>query len=232
MKSIYGTLFCLFCFLWLLHCDKTSTEPQETVGSIQGTVVNLNAEMSMISPAYIFFEDSLLTTTDEMGVFSIATLEKGDYPLTCSALGYRDTTMQVTVQGGQTTVFDFPLTPDATTGRVLAEFQDMFLFAEVLAEIDSLANWSDKEMFEGVTGATLQSKTLRRELPERRVFLGDSLLAISDDFGQCWFNLQIGTYPVRATCDGYEDTEQVIRVLPDEKNYVIFFLDRELPVQL
>jgi hypothetical protein len=37
---------------------------------------------------------------------------------------------------------------------------------------------------------------------------------------------------VRATCDGYEDTEQVIRVLQDEKNYVIFFLDRELPAQL
>jgi hypothetical protein len=69
--------------------------------------------------------------------------------------------------------------------------------------------------------------TLEYEVPERQVFLGDSLLTVSDGFGQYWFELQSGTYWIRGSCEGYKDVSQVVRVLPDSKTYYNFFLPRE-----
>ena len=66
-----------------------------------------------------------------------------------------------------------------------------------------------------------------RSAAPRQIWLGDSLLALTDDFGQCRFELQCGTYPITATCEGYCDTTQMVHVRSDEFTYMILFLDRD-----
>jgi hypothetical protein len=183
---------------------------------------------NFISPAYIFSRDSLVATTDKNGSFQLLSLEPGNYFFTCSAINFRDTTMQVNVIGSQTTNLVFELMPDSSTGRVYGEFQDGTFFQEMLQKNPELTSWSEKELFEGVTGATLQSKTLKRELPYRNVFLGDSLLAVSDDFGQFWFEVQSGTYPIKGTCEGYHEKIEIFQVLPNERTYITFVLKRKV----
>mgnify|MGYP006289039625 FL=1 len=218
-------LISLLSLIFLLYCEQSS-EPKETTGHISGVVKSAGSNDVFIHPAFIFSGDSLICTTDVQGEFSITPLNEGRYSLTCSALGYRDTTMQVQVLGGQTAKPVLLLTPDVATGRVYAEFQDDFLFQQELQTDSSMTLWNAQELFDGVTGATLQSKTLRMELPPRQIFIGDSLIAITDDFAQAWFDVQAGTYPLRGCCEGYVDSTQVVRVIPDERVYVAFFLDR------
>lgn len=100
------------------------------------------------------------------------------------------------------------------------------MYQQRVLEDSTLAEWDAQQMWDGVTGATLQSKFLKRESPPRQIWLGDSLLALTDDFGQCWFELQCGTYPITATLEGYCDTTQTVHVRPDEPTDMILFLDR------
>ena len=158
MKKIFAGFLCFSSLLLYVRCEKSSTEPKETIGQLSGAVMSING--TTITPAYIFLKDSLLASADEMGGYSILSLQEGDYSLTCSALGYRDTTTLVTAKGGKTTNLNFTLTPDSSTGRVMAEFQDLVLFQQALTDNAELSGWSAKEMFDGLTGATLQSKTL------------------------------------------------------------------------
>ncbi|MBN1480646.1 carboxypeptidase regulatory-like domain-containing protein [candidate division KSB1 bacterium] len=172
----------------VMRCEK-SFEPVETSGDIAGFAMSIAGDAAVIYPAFIFAGDSLITTTTKNGDFTISSLHEGYYSYTCSALNFRDTPLQVQVVGGTTTTVVFAMTPDSSTGRVYAEFQDNTLLQEALMTDSSLSEWSEKELFDGVTGATLQSKTLRMKLPDRKIFFADSLIAISDDFGQCWITL-------------------------------------------
>lgn len=224
-KFLIPVIIMLTIFL-VLRCEKT-VEPVETSGDIAGIVRSRAADAAAIYPAFIFAGDSLITSTTKNGEFTLSSLHEGYYEYTCSALSFRDTTLQVHVIGGKTTTVVFAMTPDSSTGRVYAEFQDNTLFQEALMTDSSLAEWSEKELFDGVTGATLQSKTLRMQLPDRKIFLADSLIAISDDFGQCWFELQCGTYPLRGECEGYEDGTKVVRITPDERVYTTFLMVRK-----
>ena len=216
----------LILFLSMISCDhNNSTGPKETKGTVQGTVKSVND--TPIHPAYLFSQDSLLANANEQGKYTITSIEEGSLTLTCSALNYRDTTVQVQVQGGQTVIVDFMMTPDSTMGKVFGEFQDMNLFADSLKTNPSLANWDAKYIFDAVTGATIQYKTLKYPVPDRKVYLGDSLLAIADAWGQYWFKIQCGTYRITGSCDGYNDASRVIKVLPDTRVYVNFFLTRK-----
>jgi hypothetical protein len=218
-------LITLFSLIFLLDCEQSS-EPKETTGHISGVVQSAGENNAPIHPSFIFSNDSLVCTTDSNGEFTISPLNEGRYSFTCSALGYRDTTLQINVVGGQTAKPVLLMTPDVSTGRVYAEFQDNFLFRQELQTDSSMAAWNAQELFDGVTGATLQSKTLRMELPSRQIFIGDSLISITDDFAQAWFDVQAGTYPLRGACEGYVDSTQVVRIVQDERVYVTFFLDR------
>jgi hypothetical protein len=209
-----------------LSCDNT-TEPKETLGAITGSVQDISQNDSPIHPAYLFWNDSLLTTTDESGEFTIAELEEGSYQIVCSALNFLDTTEQVSVKAGKTTHHKFYLTPSLVSGRVFGEFEDMTLYNEILAADTSKLGWSDLEVYQSGTGATLQSKTLGYEVPDRKVWLGDSLLAKADNWGQYSFKLQCGTYPITATCEGYNNIDTVITVIPDERIYLNFFMHRQ-----
>ena len=217
----------IFFVSFFIKCDNV-TEPKEIRGTITGTVKKiLSGDGSIIHPAYIFLEDSLIATTSESGEYTISSIEQGSYFLICSSLGYSDTTTLVQVVGGKTITHDFYLTPDSSTGRIYGEFQDATLFNQNIQTNPALVDWDAKQIFNDITGATIQAKTLQYDVPDRKVFLGDSLLAISDGWGQYWFQIQCGTYPIRGCCEGYYDTTQVIKILADTRSYVNFFLYRK-----
>jgi len=225
MKKKPGLIWLLLILLIFLaiQCDK-ATNPTETKGTISGIVSDANG--TAIYPAYIFTADTLLTTGDESGKYTIPALEAGSYLIIFSALNYRDTTLQIQVTGGKTTTQNFNLTADATTARVLGEFQDLVIFNDSLITRPDLKDWEAKRIFEEVTGATLQAKTLGYDIPPCQLFLGDSLLTISDPFGQFWFKIQCGTYPIKGSSEGYESTTQIIKIMPDTRHYLNFYLNR------
>jgi hypothetical protein len=226
-KTLFRIL--LVNVIFLIFACQHSTEPGKTV-NLSGTVYPVQTDAPAIHPAYLFRGDSLMAVTDETGHYIIASIESGTHVFICSALGYSDTTVQVTV-GEENTVHHFYLTPDESTGRVYAEFQDQTLWHDALVDHPELDTWSNMELFEGTTGATLQTKWLQVELPDRILFLGDSLLAYSDGFGQCWACLQCGTYPITGVCEGYRGDTRTVKIVPytppeSEKSYVIFFMNR------
>lgn len=219
----------------LISCDDNPSEPEPTEGILNGTI---QAGTKSIHPAYIFMNDSLVTTTDAAGNFSIGTLKVGTYELLCSALFYRDTTLQVQVSGGKDTNLEVSLTADSRTGKIFGEFQDAILFEQALANdtTGKMQHWDTEEIFVSVTGATLQTKTFGIDVGKSSVMLGDSLIAGADAFGQFWFNIPWGTYPITVLSDGfdsddgridYEPETRIIRVLPDQIIYEIFILKRK-----
>jgi hypothetical protein len=223
MRSIvYAIVIILSGLLIWLGC-RTSTEPFELSGTVAGTV--RTAEGNGIHPAYLSSASTLLAVTDEEGDYSF-TIRTGRTDLTCSALNFGDTTVQVLVTGKQNTVH-FTLLPHTKEGRVYGEFQDQSLFSNALNTDPAIGEWDAKHVFDAATGATIQYKTLGYEVYDRRVFLGDSLLTTSDGWGQFFFRIPGGTYPLTATCAGYDSETVVVRVLPDTKNYINFFLYRK-----
>jgi hypothetical protein len=211
--------------LWIA-CKQT-TEPKTGPGSLRGTVRSAaTGEVSAIRSAFVFWGDSLLATSDAAGVYLIASLREGAYLLRCSAAGHRDTTAQVMIAGGKTTVQDFSLVPDFSFGKVFGEFEDGDLFNDSLKTNPSMADWDAKTVFDAATGATIQFKTFQNMVPERRVVLGDSLLVTADAWGQYYFKIRTGTYSITGTCDGYESVTQIVSVEPNGRQYANFFLPR------
>ncbi|MBN2001624.1 hypothetical protein JW935_29050 [candidate division KSB1 bacterium] len=221
-------IFIPLVFLFFSFACKQTTEHVETKGAVQGTVSCLLPVGAVaIHPAWIFSDTTYLATTDAKGWYRITGLERGTHTFTGSALFCGDTTLSVVVQGGRTITLDFLLKPDSTTGKVYGEFQDGTLFQQRLQEDSSLANWSDKQIFDAATGATLQYKALKDTVADRAVLLGDSVLTIADAWGQYWFTIPSGTYPLTGSCDGYKNVTQVFRVEADSRNYLNFILPRQ-----
>ena len=214
--------------LFIYAACRQTTEHVETKGVVQGTVSCLLPGGAVaVHPAYIFWGTTFLTTTDLDGHYRIAALENGKYDFTGSALFCGDTTLSVRVQGGRTVTLDFNLTPDSTTGRVYGEFQDGILFQQRLEEDTSLVNWSENRIFDAATGATLHYKALGYEVPDRVVLLGDSTVAYADAWGQYWFTIPCGTFPLTGSCQGYKNVMHVLKVEPDSRNYLNFILPRQ-----
>ncbi|MBN2102941.1 hypothetical protein JW835_02770 [bacterium] len=221
----------IFILAALIACERIMEPENEighmnTINRVKGFVYSRVQPDQSIAPAYIIMEDSLLAITDNQGAYVIDSLEIGIHFITCSALNYRDTTVQINVSGTDTINMDFYLTPDRSTGRIYGEFHDIPLFNEIIQNEPEKLTWDDQQMFEGTTGATIQKKWLHYDIPQIYLYLGDSLISGCDAFGQFWCELQSGTYPIRGTCGGYQDAVQVVKVLPDEKTYVNFFMER------
>jgi hypothetical protein len=207
---------------------RQATEQIEMKGSVRGTVRCLReGGAEIVCLAFIFSGGSYLAATDEQGFYQIDTLTGGQHEITASALFCGDTTLSVEVKGGRTITLDFYLTPDSSTGKIFGEFEDGTLYQQRLMEDSSLANWSEQHAFDVATGATLQYKTLKIDPGDRKVFLGDTLVATADAWGQYYLTIPCGTYPLTGSCAGYENVTRVLRARPNSRNYLNFILPRE-----
>lgn len=210
----------------VLSCKK-STEPEVTTGSVQGIVKSLAQEGSTVIPSASVFENgTLLARSNDSGKYTVTDMEAGSHNLTCSALNYRDTTVQVLIEKGKTVVQDFYLKPQTATGRITGEFQDLHLLDILKTTDPSLADWGPQEVYDGVTGATLQAKTLGRDVPDRTVSISDSIWAYTDGWAQFRIILPAGTHVLTGSCEGYRSVTQTVTVEPDARHYVNFLLPR------
>lgn len=83
-----------------------------------------------------------------------------------------------------------------------------------------MAEWTDQELFDGVSGATIQGRNFDFDLYPASIYIGDSLFAETDDYGQYWFEVQIGTYPITVVSKGWKDSLKVKEVVYD--SYAVF----------
>ena len=180
----------------------------------------------IIHPAFLILGDELLTVTDDKGTYEIISLDPGIYSLLCTAIYYGDKTIQVEVVEGNTVFNDFLLSPDDSKGRVYGELHDQTIYDEQLIVNPSMADWNGKELFDGVSGATIQTMTFGFDLPASEIYIGDSLFSVTDGFGQYWFDIQSGTYPLRISSIGYMDTMQIVKVEPDARTFANFILSK------
>jgi hypothetical protein len=204
-----------------ISCDK-----EDQAGTVLlGTVKNM-LDDETVHPAFLILGNELLSTIDESGTYEITSLDPGIYSLVCSAINYADKTMQVELKEGHVVTYDFLLSPDSSEGRVYGELHDQTLYDEQLIVNPSLADWNAKELFDGVSGATLQTMTFGLDLPTSEIYIGDSLFSVTDGFGQYWFDVQPGTYPLRVSSIAYRDTMQIVKVEKDGRVYTNFILSK------
>jgi hypothetical protein len=111
-------------------------------------------------------------------------------------------------------------------GKVYGEFEDLRLFRASLADNPEMGEWSEKEVWDGLSGATIQAKTLRRAVPDRTVLLDGRILAYADVFGQFWISLPPGSYTLVGRCKGYRDCRVTVTVSAGSVQYSNFYLDR------
>ncbi len=216
---------CYLILLAVLLCSSCEDENQDWT-LIQGSVLNIE-DHEQIHPSFLFLENELLATTLENGTFEIDSLEPGICSVLCSSLNFRDTLIQIVVKEGAITVFDFFLTSDDSLGRLYGELHDQSLYDAQLTRNPSIADWNGRELFDGVSGATIQTMTFDYDLPSAEIYIGDSLIALTDGFGQYWVDLQSGTYPLRVSMSGYKDTTQIIRQEPDTDIFANFILSKQ-----
>ena len=216
--------FLWLCFTLLLFagcCEKN----ESTESGIKGTVKDI-AQDAVIHPAYIIHDQELMATTDEDGSYEITTLEEGIYTLVCSALNYGDQSLQLIIEKGAIVSQHFLLTPDEQTGTVYGELHNQVLYDEQLILYPGMADWTGKELFDGVSGATIQKKSFP-DLPPGDIYIGDSLFFSTDEYGQYWSDIQHGTYPIRVSLPGYRDSMQILRIVPDSSAFANFILTEE-----
>ncbi len=216
-------MFMLVGGILQFHCDKDNpAKPKPPADALVGTVKNTDS--APVHPAFIFSGDSLLAETGSDGQFSVQTLDVAQIQLICSAVGYADETARLSIENGKQSSVDFILKADTTKGRVYGEFQNLEWFNNALQANEYLEKWNEKEMFEAVTGATMQMLTMD-PLPTMEVYLGNERIKVADDWGQFWVDIQCGTYALKGAAAGYTPDVQVLEVLPETKHYIIFYLD-------
>ena len=220
----YNCISYLVLFFTMLICSSCD-EKYQAEAILRGTVKNM-LDDETIHPAFIILGDELLTITDDNGKYEITSLDPGVYSLLCSAINYGDKTMQVAVEEGIVVSNDFLLSPDDSKGRVYGELHDQTLYDERLIVNPSMADWNGKELFDGVSGATIQTMTFGFDLPASEIYIGDSLFSVTDGFGQYWFDIQSGTYPLRISSIGYMDTMQIVKVEPDARTFANLILSK------
>lgn len=218
-KNSHVYLFLLFGALIISSCSKEARK--DTI--LNGRVTNL-MDGKAIFPAYLILGDELLATTQEDGSYEISSLDPGNYSLLCSAINYGDNTVQVDVSQGETLSNDFQMLVDDRKGRVYGEFHDQELYQEQLISDPQKASWSEKELFDGVSGATIQTSY---DEPSSETYVGDSLYAYADGYGQFWYDIQCGTYPVRGSAFGYGDSLLIISIKPESEIYINHILSKQ-----
>lgn len=201
-----------------------STEDEQYV-KITGTLRNQTTQHP-IYPAYIFLDNEPVAMSDSTGRYETKPILPGTYSLVFSAVNYNDKTIQVEVSANDNNVFEIFLNSDYRTGKVYGEFHDKGLFDENLALNPEKADWSAEQLYDGISGATIQPWNWSFAITNCQIKMGDSIVSQADDYGQFAFNLQGGTYPFTAICDGYNDTTFVLTIESDDKVYSNIMLSR------
>lgn len=218
-RNYISFLSCILTLLLFYSCDKES----QTETILEGTVRNMQDDQPIYS-AFLILDNELLATTNESGSYEINSLDPGIYSVVYSAINYGDKTMQLELKEGHVLSNDVVLSPDHSEGRVYGELHDQTLYDEELLVNPSMEDWNGKELYEGVSGATIQTVTFGNDLAASEIFIGDSLMELTDGFGQYWFDVQCGTYPLRVSSIDYRDTMQIIKVEADSRIYANFIL--------
>lgn len=226
LKKVTVIKSILLAALTLFMGCRDKHEPEPATGQLQITIKEQQNSNSGIR-AYLFLNDSLCGKTDVHGIYENNSVKTGKYTLTCSAINFRDTTLSITITGGEATKLHFYLLPDSSVGTVYGEFQDLLLFNQKAANKPQMKTWDEQEIYDAVTGATMYKIAYPDPFPPRTVSLDDSIIAVSDGFAQYWFTIQSGTYLITGACYGYADTTRIIKVLPQSENYINFFLRKK-----
>lgn len=117
--------------------------------------------------------------------------------------------------------------PAAQTGKIYGEFQDKSLYEKSLKANPEMKTWTDQELWDGLSGATMQTKDFGEGLPECTVWLGKEQVATADSFGQFWVRLPAGTYTLTGKCAGYRDTSVTVTVEAGGKAWVNFVMPKK-----
>ncbi len=223
-KNINCTLYLIILAAISLcsSCEEENSDGTALLGTIKSKLEN-----QAIFPAFLILGDELLATSEKSGDYEITSLEPGEYTLVCSAINFEDETLVIEIEEGKIISNDFLMSPGNSLGSVYGELHDQGLYDEQLMADPSMAGWTDQELYDGVSGATIQSMTFGFDLPSSEVYIGDSLFSLTDGFGQYWFDVQAGTYPLRISSPGYKDTVQIIKVGPDTEVFGNFILLKE-----
>ncbi len=214
MKTTFVIL--IFIPLLLIGCSDDSTT------SIEGIVRN-NETNQYIENAFIFHDGDLLATTDSAGEFNLVPFSQGTYELLFSAIGFNDKYLTLVAEEGEANIYDIDMQPGSEKGSIVGELQNNLLFEENLVANQSLAEWNEQEIIDGVTGATI----MKRALPlnaECALYIGDNLLVNVDDYGQYWAEIQTGTYPLIVRCTGYKPSVKIVKIKADSLMFINFFL--------
>ena len=223
-KNINCTLYLILLAALSIcsSCEKEDSDETVLLGTIKSKL-----DDQAIFPAFLILGDELLATSDESGDYKITSLAPGEYTLVCSSINFDDESIVIEIEEGKITSNDFLMSPGNSLGSVYGELHDQGLYDEQLMDDPSMAAWTNQELYDGVSGATIQTMTFGYDLPSAEIYIGDSLLALTDGFGQYWVDLQAGTYPLRVSMPGYSDSTQIIRVEPDSDNYSNFILSQQ-----
>jgi hypothetical protein len=81
----------------------------------------------------------------------------------------------------------------------------------------------DQQLIASTSEGELHDQVLYQELFDvypASIYIGDSLFAETDDYGQYWFEVQIGTYPITVVSEGWKDSLQIKEVV--YHSYAVF----------
>ena len=209
----------------ILMAFSSCQDENRTFLQIRGSVVSMK-EHEQLS-AFMILGEELKAETGADGSYEIDSLEPGRYELLVSSLNYKDTLVGIELKEGYSEEILVLLEEDESGGRVYGELHDRALYDAELIRNPEMADWTGKNLFDGVSGATIQTITFGNDLPAAEIFIGDSLIAFTDGFGQYWSDIQSGTYPLRVSLPGYEESIQLVRVLPDSFIYANFILSQK-----
>ena len=211
--------FSVFFIIAILTGFNTCKNPisSRKGGTFTGTISNITDNVTV----YIIMNDSLISSSNQSNNFSVD-LAYGEHELIFSAIGYLNENVTVDINGDKK--MNIQLTENSATGRIYGEFQDKTVLEQKISQNSEIANWTEKQICDGVTGATIMEDNYDEEFQQPQLFIGDSLIKYADVYGQYWIEVQCGTYPLTGKCEGFSNKTEIIKVLPDSREYLNFYI--------
>ena len=109
----YFALFCLYGFILLLSAMLNPITAQEAKGSIKGKVIDSKNNEELIG-ANVFISDVALgASTNLYGDYRVDNIPVGNYTLTVSYVGYKETKREITIESNKTLTLNIDMQPTA-----------------------------------------------------------------------------------------------------------------------